>query len=343
MKYLFLGSFMKYLVVSFLIGLSLLGCSLPEVKIDAIKGRTMGTSYSIIWPSQSNINTDQLRQQIDQMLARLNSQMSTYQVDSELSKFNAENAPVKQEISAEFSKVMALSLQIAEYTDGYFDVSVGPLVNMWGFGPDNQPISTPNVASIEAKLKEVGISAIQLEGPVLTKSEQRYIDLSAIAKGFAVDEAAKILDRAGINSYLVEIGGEMRAKGLKSADTPWKIAIEAPDFIQRKVQKILPITDVAVATSGDYRNFYELEGKRYSHSINPKTGYPVEHSLASVTIIDNECARADALATAMLVMGIDKAKEFALVNDIKAYMVVRNEQGDFEEYLSSAFIRWFTP
>jgi thiamine biosynthesis lipoprotein len=350
---LFKLGFMKLIALILLLCIQLVACGQVTPEIQSIKGRTMGTGYSILWPAQSpKIDVELTRQKIELLLISISQQMSTYQPDSELSLFNQSRAPSSQNISLEFSKVMAQSIELHDYTDGFFDVSVGPLVNLWGFGPDKKPISTPSGSLIKQTLTRVGLDAIHLKGlltkgemtkGVLTKEQPRYIDLSAIAKGYGVDQVAELLDSLGINSYLVDIGGEMRAKGFKPAAKPWKIAIETPDLIQRKVHKILEVSDVAIATSGDYRNYFELDGKRYSHSINPKTGYPVEHTLASVTIIDSQCARADALATAMLVMGIEKAKAFALKNDIKVYMIVRNEHGNFEEYLSPAFSGWLTP
>ncbi|MFT6154628.1 MAG: thiamine biosynthesis lipoprotein [Bermanella sp.] len=327
-----------------ILSMQLVACSPASIEMQSIKGRTMGTGYSILWPAQTpSINIEAIRQKAEELLININSQMSTYQPDSEISVFNSSAAPHSQVISDDFAQVMALSIKLNLDTDGYFDVSVGPLVNLWGFGPDKNPVSKPSDQVINNTLANIGLNAIALEQGKLSKNGLRYIDLSAIAKGYAVDQLAKLLNSQGVDSYLVEIGGEMRAKGLKPGAEPWKVAIESPNFSQRKVHKILPVTDVAIATSGDYRNFFELDGKHYSHSINPKTGYPVEHSLASVTIIAEQCAHADALATAMLVMGMEKAKEYVLKNDIKAYMIVRNEQNGFQEYLSPAFLGWLTP
>lgn len=335
---------MKFLALFFVLAFQLLGCTDQAIKVDAIKGRTMGTTYSIIWPKQvSDVSITKLKTRIDALLIALNTEMSTYDKSSELSRFNLSNAPATQAISKDFSEVMALSKTLYKQTDGYFDVSIGPLVNLWGFGPDKSPNKTPLDTEIKNRLSKIGLNQVDLDQGILSKSHDRYIDLSAVAKGYAVDKVADVLDEIGINAYLVEIGGEMRAKGQKAEGKPWRIAIETPDLHQRKVQKILPVNDVAIATSGDYRNYFELEGRRYSHTIDPKTGRPVEHDLASVTVIDIECARADALATAMLVMGKEKAKAFAIKNQVKAYLIVRNEQGEFEEYLTPAFSGWFNP
>lgn len=335
---------MKLLALFFVLAFQLAGCADQVVKVDTIKGRTMGTSYSIIWPKHtSEVSIPQLQTQIDTLLSALNNAMSTYDKRSELSLFNQSSAPANQAISDDFYDVMILSKALYQQTDGYFDVSVGPLVNLWGFGPDKMPSKTPLDSEIQNRLSLIGLNQVDLDQGILSKSHDRYIDLSAVAKGYAVDKVAEALDEAGIKAYLVEIGGEMRAKGVKAVGKPWRIAIETPDLHQRKVQKILPVSDVAIATSGDYRNYFELDGKRYSHTIDPKTGKPVEHDLASVTVIDSQCARADALATAMLVMGKEKAKAFAIKNQVRAYLIVRNDQGEFEEYLTPAFAGWFNP
>ena len=303
----------------------------------------MGTGYSVMWPSQSNdINADIIQQKIDAELIKINKQMSTYDKSSELSLFNQASAPFAQQISPEFSQVLNLSFQIHSLTQGYFDISVGPIVNLWGFGPDKLNRLQPDQNQIKLAQSKVGLNAIELNDLSLTKTADRYLDLSAIAKGFAVDEVAKLIEGLGIEAYLVEIGGEMRVKGEKAKGISWKVAIEAPDFSERRVQKILSLKDVAMATSGDYRNYFEDSGQRFSHSIDPFTARPVKHKLASVTIIDDNCARADALATAMLVMGEEKAKEFASQQGIKAYLIVR-EQHSFIEYLSPAFESWLNP
>jgi thiamine biosynthesis lipoprotein len=335
---------MKSLALIIFVALQLVSCANSKVSVEAIKGKTMGTTYSILWSSQSpSIPHELIQSEVDELLASLNSQMSTYDPDSELSVFNARPFPSSQKISAPFSEVVALSLVINEITDGYFDVTVGPLVNLWGFGPDKASINKPLDSKIKEALLNTGSNSITLDQGILSKGKHRYIDLSAIAKGYAVDAVAELLDRHNIHDYLVEIGGEMKAKGVKAPNLNWKIAIETPDLNERRVHKILAVSDISIATSGDYRNFFELDGKRYSHSIDPKTGRPVEHSLASVTILDESCARADALATAMLVMGMEKAKKFVEQNEVKAYLIVRDQKGEFEEYLSPAFAGWFNP
>ncbi len=320
----------------------LMACSQPSPQLDKIQGRTMGTSYSVLWPAQANISAASVQPQIDQLLISINAQMSTYQADSELSVFNSAPAPHVQTISPQFAQVMAQSLSLNEFTQGYFDISVGPLVNLWGFGPDMKSLAAPSPEQVAEAQSHIGLQAISLQDGQLQKSQTRYLDLSAIAKGYAVDQVANLMNGLNVPNYLVEIGGEIRVKGQKPQGQAWKVAVEAPDFNERRVQKILPLKDVAMATSGDYRNYFEQNGQRYSHSIDPFTAQPVKHQLASVTIIDESCARADALATAMLVMGEEKAKAFAKQKNIRGYLIVRTQNG-FTEHLTPAFERWLNP
>ncbi len=320
----------------------LISCTQAPPVIERIKGATMGTAYSILWPAQASISPAFIQQEVDQLLVEINAQMSTYDPTSELSRFNQAQPPYSQIISDPLAEVVALSLKLNKQSEGYFDISVGPIVNLWGFGPNKVLNHVPTPAEIKAARQRTGLGAVALSGNELNKSSDRYLDLSAVAKGFAVDQVATLLDALQLDSYLVEIGGEMSVKGMKSAASPWRVAVEAPDFNARRVQKIIPLKNVAMATSGDYRNYIEVDGQRYSHSIDPFTALPVQHRLASVTIIDDNCARADALATAMLVMGEEKARAFAVKHKIRAYLIVRAQQ-DFTEYLSPAFERWLTP
>lgn len=331
---------MKFLAVLVLL-FQLVACSEAPVNLDKIHGYTMGTSYSIQWQQSSDVDPVSTQQEIDDLLKDINRQMSTYQSDSELSVFNSAEAPFKQKISPEFYEVMALSLELNRFTNGYFDVTVGPVVNLWGFGPDKMPTKLPSEAEKQVAQSKIGIDAILLSTTTqeMEKQAQRYVDLSAIAKGYAVDKVAELLESKQLAHYLVEIGGEMRVKGDKGAGKSWRVAVEKPDEAQRSVQKVFEITDAAMATSGDYRNFFEMDGQHYSHTIDPFTAMPVKHTLASVTIIDDRCARADALATAMLVMGAEKAKAFAEEKGIKAYLIERSAEG-FKEYSSPAFARW---
>ncbi len=317
----------------------LAGCanpSEPAPKLHTLTGLTMGTSYMVKWPQHYDVDPDKLATNIEQTLKRVNQQMSTYQPDSELSRFNAASAPHQQQVSHELARLIAQSIDLHRYTQGYFDVSIGPLVNLWGFGPDFKPEQTPDPTDLAKAVALVGIDAISVEGQTLIKQQDRYIDLSAIAKGYGVDKVAAELESLGIRDYLVEIGGEIRSRGVKAPAKTWQIAIEKPDAQGRSAQKVLSMVDTGMATSGDYRNYFMVDGERFSHTIDPSTGRPAKHKLASVTVLDPECARADALATAMLVMGEVKAQAFAEQNQIPAYFIIREGEG-FKSAASKAF------
>ena len=301
-----------------------------------LSGPTMGTRYHVtVVKVPEDVAQAELQSSIDAELAAVNQEMSTYIPDSELMRFN--RAPVGQpvEVSQHLAEVIAQALSIYRRSDGAFDVTVGPLVNLWGFGPNPEPETVPDDAEI-AKLQQVlGSDALALEGRALTKSRDVAIDLSAIAKGHGVDRVAELLEAKGIRNYLVEVGGELRTAGVNPQGQPWRIGIERPTAGQ-VVQKPIQVSGKAVATSGDYRNYYERDGKRYAHSIDPRTGRPVEHKLASVTVIADNCAEADGLATALNVMGADAALKLAEKEGLAVFLLVKADNG-FEERYSAAF------
>jgi thiamine biosynthesis lipoprotein len=235
--------------------------------------------------------------------------------------------------------LVELAQSISALSDGAFDVTVGPLVNLWGFGPETQPFRIPEAQAIVDARERVGYRKLHCrpQPPALRKDQpDLYVDLSGIAKGYGVDRIADILEQAGVAAYLAEIGGELRAKGTKPGDKPWRIAIERPSADSREVYRIVPLKDAAMATSGDYRNFYEHDGRVYSHTIDPSTGRPVEHLLASVTVITEDCATADGLATALLVLGPERGVELAESLGLAAFFVSRIN-GEYTHRATSAF------
>lgn len=329
------------LFAALLIALTLSGCGgAPEPW--RLSGATMGTSYSVVVvaPPQA-LSRQQLAADIDAELRTVNRQMSTYQPDSELSRFNSRRELDWFAVSAELVAVVAEALEIGEISAGAFDITVGPLVNLWGFGPGENAgrDKPPTKLEIEAALARSGAESLTLRQapPALAKSlPELYIDLSAIAKGHAVDRVAELLEAAGILNYLVEIGGELRSRGQSPRGDAWRLAVEKPASDQRAVQQIIAVGDAAVATSGDYRNYFERGGVRYSHTIDPRNGLPIRHELASVTVVQPRAARADALATALLVMGPEAGLELAQRLAIPAYFVIKGEAG-FETAYSDAF------
>lgn len=303
------------------------GCS-DEVPLYEVTGTTMGTSYSVKAVGLPAVS-DLLQRQIEAELAAVNQAMSTYLPDSELSRFNAARSTDWFTVSRELCELVADANALSETTDGAFDVTVGPLVNLWGFGPDGAPGKVPDQAQLSSVMQRVGYSRLYTDCTVPALRKERadlYVDLSAIAKGHGVDRIAQLLAVAGVPSYLVEIGGELRAKGTNSQGTPWAIAIETPRRSGREVQSIVELTDAAMATSGDYRNYFEYEGAYFSHTIDPRTGSPVTHKLAAVTVVADTAALADGMATALLVLGPKDGYALAERNNIAAYFLTR--EGD---------------
>lgn len=322
--------------------LFLTGCSEPVEKVVSHSGLTMGTSFTVKWVSNDSSSAQELNQrlpsEINQLLVNINNSMSTYQANSELTRINQLPAGSKVLLSHGLADVLQRALEISQQSSGAFDVTIGPLVNLWGFGPDGRVINAPTESKITELMQQVGFNHIRLDNQAreLVKLKNVYIDLSAIAKGYGVDQIAQLLERYDLASYLVEIGGELRAKGLKPDNNHWKIAIEAPIAGDRKIQRIIAVKDVGIATSGDYRNYFEQDGVRFSHTINPADGKPIRHRLASVTVLAQDCASADALATAMMVMGAEKAEPFAIEQGVEALLIVKTDSG-FREIMTPGF------
>lgn len=339
------NNMLRYLIkpISFcFFAVSLMGCSFtgkPEVQ--TFFGYAMGTSYSVKVVS-TLAEARSLQVDVEGELANINRRMSTYLPRSDLSIFSAAAIDTAVEVDAKTAIVVDRALSIAQQTGGFFDPTVAQLVDLWGFGPTPRNARTPNSAEIEKLLSEVGYEAVSIDmvNHTLSKSAPRSLDLSAIAKGYAVDRVADVIEASGFESYLVEVGGEMRMKGVKPDKSKWRIAIEKPTPEAREPFRVLELDNFAVATSGDYRNFYELDGKRYSHTINPKTGYPVEHDLASVSVVMLQCMDADAYATAFMAMGREATLEYANVHDIAVFLIYESD-GEFLTEQSDEFTRRF--
>lgn len=302
-----------------------------------IRGMTMGTSY-MVKIVVDGADEAVLTVEIDDLLKKVNLQMSTWIADSELSRFNDFDGAGWFDVSADTALVVAESLRISEMSHGAFDMTVGPLINLWGFGPGKREVPVPSDAQIAAVMASTGYGnvSVQSDPPALKKAKPGiYCSLAAIAKGFGVDKVAEYLDAKGFTAYLVEIGGELRTRGVKAEGKPWKVAIATPDG-RAGHQKVLALNNVGMATSGDYYNYFEKDGKRYSHTIDPVTGRPITHTLASVTVIHESCMTADALATAINVMGPEKGYQLALENELSVFLIVK-EKGVFVEKMTPRF------
>jgi len=303
------------------------GCeSSPQApEMVRLNGETMGTFYEVtiadpITPDQA----EPIRTAIEGLLKEINAEMSTYDPASEISRFNASDTTDWFDVSPRFAYVVEQSLLISDRTDGAFDPTVGPLVDLWHFGPRIEDRVVPSDEVIGEALARTGSQHLEarLEPPALRKQiPDLRLDLSAIAKGFGVDEIAVLLRTYHLENFLVNIGGEVVAAGMKSDGTRWRLGIEKPVENAREIETIVYLTDVAMATSGDYRNFYEIDGQRYSHTIDPTTGRPVTHSLRSASVLASTCMEADALATAMLVLGPERGLELAREQQLPVYLI----------------------
>lgn len=324
-----------------LMGLAFFVSCTPAPQQISVSGETMGTTYHIRYVTANpNHSPERVKERVDAVLEQVNSQMSTYAPNSELSLFNQRKTTEPVVISRSLETVVRRALEIGEETDGLLDVTVGPLVNLWGFGPLGRPEQVPTEQQLLEVRDQVGYQYLTVENHQLTKAvPDLYVDLSTIAKGYGVDRVAILLEQMEIRNYLVEIGGEMRMRGTKPGEQPWRIAVEQPVTLDRAVQRIIEPGNNAVATSGDYRNYFEEDGVRYSHIIDPRTGYPIQHNLVSVTVISETCMDADAYATALTVMGAEKALEFANQKGLAVLLVTR-ENDQFKEYTSTAFKRF---
>ncbi len=300
----------------------------------------MGTTYSIkIAVMPKGLMQDNLQSGIDELLANINHSMSTYEPDSELSRFNQSVTTDWFTVSTQLLTVVKKAQEISVLTHGAFDVTVGPLVNLWGFGPQFHLDNVPTDTAIAQALQLTGHKKLHSRDspPAIKKDMPRmYVDLSAIAKGYAVDRISEYLDHKAVQHYLVEIGGELRGRGQNSKRIPWQVAVEKRSDELHDVQHVLELKDTAVATSGDYRNYFELNGKRYSHAIDPHTGRPIVHGLTSVTVVANSDMQADALATALLVMGPFEGFHWAEKMRLAALFIIRDADG-FSEQTTQAF------
>ncbi|MCI6838983.1 MAG: FAD:protein FMN transferase [Prevotella sp.] len=294
------------------------------------KGMIFGTVYHVTYQNSDNLN--------DQIVAELN------KVDSSLSMFNKQSVITKVndnqdiEVDQMFGDVFTLARTVSADTDGAFDITVAPLVNAWGFGFKSG--NMPSRHTIDSLRTFVGYKRVEMHDSRIVKADPRVmLDCSAIAKGYGCDVVAELLRRKGIDNFMVEIGGEVVTSGISEKRVPWKIGVTKPSddslSVNNELQTVLNITDKAMATSGNYRNFYYKNGKKYAHTIDPATGYPVQHSLLSATVISDRCAKADAYATAFMVMGLEKAKKVLdRHRDLMAYLIYSDHKGEYKVWFS---------
>ncbi|MEC9283726.1 MAG: FAD:protein FMN transferase [Bdellovibrionota bacterium] len=331
MKNVFLKGRVSLFLFLFVVSGFFVACS-SKPDLVQIQGRTMGTYYSVKYINDfPSVSKEVLKEEIERELKDLNLQMSTYMNDSEISLFNLVDKAKDFPISDDFAKTLKFSLEFSEKTEGRFDPTVYPLVNLWGFGP-KKGRKVPSKDEIAKRLKLVGYDKIQLKQKdgkwFVSKSTQgTKVDLSASAKGYAVDKLSQILRSHQFNNHLVDIGGELIASG-KKYDEKWTVAIEVPDAEKQAIQQVLAFENRAIATSGSYRNFFSENGIRYNHTIDPKTGNSFRSDLVSVSVITDQCLKSDAMATGLMAMGFEKAKKFALENKLEVYLIRFDEKAN---------------
>ena len=293
-------------------------------------GFVFGTEYHITYQCSNNLKGD-----IEKELQKVDFSLSPFNKQSTITKVN-NNEAVK--LDKMFTDVFTMAMKISDNTDGAFDITVAPLVNVWGFGFKQG--TQPTTAVIDSLKQIIGYKKVKLEDGKIVKADKRImLDCSSIAKGYGCEVVAKFLEHKGIENYMVEIGGEIVTKGINSKRLPWRIGVTKPTDdslnVSNEYQTVLNVTNKAMATSGNYRNFYYKDGKKYAHTIDPHTGYPVQHNILSATVLANDCATADAYATAFMVMGLDKATKLLEKHpELMAYFIYSDHKGNNKEWFS---------
>ncbi|MRT91832.1 FAD:protein FMN transferase [Ancylomarina sp. 16SWW S1-10-2] len=323
----------KKIQILLLVSLFLVSCQSSKKEYQFNEGYIWGTIYHIIY---DNPTGKDLNDGIKIVMNEFDHSLSTYKSNSIISRVNNNDSTVV--LDHYFKTVFKRGSEISEATDGAFDMTIAPLVNAWGFGFKNK--LDPKDIPVDSLLQMVGYNKVKLINNCIVKNDNRIMfDASAIAKGYGVDIVAKFLESKGISNYMVEIGGEIRVKGLSNKDRLWRVGIDRPiddpQVKNREIQDILSLPNGAMATSGNYRQFYIKDGKKYAHTIDPKSGYPVQHSLLSASVIAPDCMTADAYATAFMVLGLEKSKTIVENNsNLEAYFIYTDAKGVYQTYSS---------
>jgi FAD:protein FMN transferase len=319
-------------VIIALAGLALAGCATqPLMRETLLSGQTMGSAWTVKIAGGLPASAEGLRDGVQARFDAVNLALSTYRADSALSHFNNDDSGQWVDIDAELGDVLSYALSLAEDSGGAYDVTVGPLVNLWGFGPDPASWRVPEAAALESARRRVGWRKIEVDA---TKRRARKapgvrVDLSSLGKGRGVDRVAEYLDAQGVTNYLIDLSGKLRARGVNIHARRWRVAVEPPQADATSSRPpfapaIIELVDQSVATAGDYRRFFEIDGKHYSHIIDPRTGRPVTHDTVSASVIASECMQADALATMLMAMSPDDAVALADRRRLAALLIARN-------------------
>ncbi|WP_236010386.1 MULTISPECIES: FAD:protein FMN transferase [Pseudomonas] len=293
--------------------------------LERFDGPTMGSRYSIQYVRHiATPGPKTVQDEVEQILAEVDRQLSTYRSDSDIERFNALPADSCQAMPGPVLELIRAGEQLSSQSDGAFDLTVEPLLNLWGFGPQSREEQVPSAEALaEARLR-VGHGHLRIEGDRLCKDAAVEVDFNSIAAGYAVDRIAARLQALGIDSYLAEATGELKAVGHKPDGSPWRIALEEPRDDRQVAERVIEINGYGVSTSGDYRKYFEQGGKRYSHTFDARTGAPVLHNLASVTVIHPSAMMADGLSTLLLILGPEQAWDYAQKHGIGVFFVLRD-------------------
>lgn len=330
---------MKFGVLALpVITLLLTSCKPEQEKVWVLNGKTMGTVWRVSVAGVDEQRKIELKRKIEQRLDFDDRQLSTWKKDSDLSHFNQYTGSEPWPVSQDMADMITLAFRIGQATDGAMDITIGTLVNLWGFGPSAAPKHIPTRTQINQARELTGLQHLQVINTAtqaLLKKDvpKLQVDLSTMGEGYATDNLAKLMEQEGIHNYLVSVGGAVLARGL-NGQQHWRVAIQTPTDIENRVQEIVDLQGQGISTSGDYRNYYELDGKRISHIIDPTTGRPISHKLASVTVIAPTALEADGWDTGLMVVGTDKAKQIALKHKLAVYLIIR--EGDH-------FVTWLSP
>lgn len=300
----------------------------PALQRHSLSGETMGTRYTALFYAEPQVDELAIGSGLFEAVDKVDQQMSTWKPGSDLSQLNAAPEHEWRALPKELIVVLTTALRVGHQSKGAFDIAVGDLVNAWGFGPAEHQPTAQQIGALKNQVRRPATDALEIDAlrGQVRKRTATTLDLSGIAKGFAVDELARCLDSWGITHYLVGIDGEMRARGLKPDGQPWVVAIEKPNRGVREVMGVMDLSDAAIATSGDYRHWVEVDGRQYSHTMHPTRGALLTNNLAAVTVVASSCMLADAWATALMVLGEDAGPELAQARGMDAVFVLREGQ-----------------
>lgn len=321
--------------------LALAGCQ-PAQRIEVLSGPTMGSTYTIKYvSSKATPAADAAGVAVQAILDEVDRQMSTYRTDSDLSIFNRLPAGSCRAMPTPVLELVSYAGELSELSDGQFDITIAPLLDAWGFGPNSREHRIPSAEQIAAAREQMGMQHLRIEDDQLCKQVDLKLDLNSIAAGYTVDRIAERFTAMGIDSYMIEVTGEIIAKGIKPDGSPWRIALEQPiGKGERVLQRVLDVDGWGINTSGDYRNYFEENGVRFSHTLSPQTSAPIAHNLAAVTVIDRSALVADGLGTVLLVMGLEEGMALAHKHDVAAMFVTR-ESDEFATHYSPVFEQLF--